>query len=430
MLPFELTRRGLMGGAAALTASTLASAPAHGERATEWANVGRLIDRYVGERKVANMVVALGRGQERPTVIAGGLDTFARPRRSDRESIYRIYSMTKPITGMAVMQLISEGKLGLDQPLHEVLPKFREMQVQKVYDGAITADNLEPAVRPITIRHLLTHTSGLGYSVVQQGPIAEAFRENGLVSGLVTRLQSLPVFRGTAVPSLALFADRLAEMPLVCQPGTRWSYSTGADLLGRVIEVVSGQPFDAFLQQRFFDPLGMADTRFQVPRSDAPRMTTSYFLAGGTLLPVDLGDDSIFMDAPPFPFGGSGLTSTPVSYDRFLAMLLGYGQFEGRRVIDEAAVRLGTSDLLPATLGGQSEYGTKWGFGALGRVGRGGVADGTYGWAGAAGTLGFVDLKIQLRAGLFTQYMPQMAYPLIDEFPEAILADLAAQARA
>ena len=110
-------------------------------------------------------------------------------------------------------------------------------------------------------------------------------------------------------------------------------------------------------------------------------------------------------------------------------MLLGYGEFDGKRVLSEAAVRLGTSDLLPDTLTGKDEYGTTWGFGALGRVGRGDQA-GVYGWAGAAGTLGFVDMKRQLRAGLFTQYMPQMEYPLLDEFPAAILADLAAQDRA
>src|SRR5690606_36907802 len=164
-------------------------------------------------------------GDEPPTVIGAGLDSFTEPRRSDGRSIYRIYSMTKPITGMAAMMLIDEGKLGLDQPLHEILPAYRTMQVQKVYDGPITADNLEPAVRPITIRQMLTHTAGIGYGIVQSGPISDAYRERGVVPGLVSRLQDSPAFRGTPVPSLELFADRLAEFPLVYQPGTRWSYS-------------------------------------------------------------------------------------------------------------------------------------------------------------------------------------------------------------
>lgn len=425
---FVFTRRQWLGGAAALGAgAALGELPLLAQTAPGWPAVRRLLASYVDSRKVANMVATLGSGTGAPMVIAAGVDAFTGPRKSDGRSIYRIYSMTKPITGMAVMMLIDEGKLALDQPLHDILPRYRDMRVQKVYDGPITPDNLEPAVRPITIRHLLTHTSGLGYGIVQSGPIAQGYRDRGVVPGLVTRLQMLPVFRGTPVPSLELFADRLAEFPLVYQPGTRWSYSTGLDLLGRVIEVVSGQPFDRFLQERFFDPLGMADTQFHVPRSKAERMTSSYFLYNGTLLPIDLGTDSIFFDKPPFPFGGSGLASTPLDYDRFLEMLLGYGELDGKRVMSESAVRLGISDLLPDTLSPADEYAKgPWGFGAGGRVGRGAEA-GVYGWAGAAGTLGFVHFPLKLRAGLYTQYMPQMSYPLIDEFPAAIRGDLALQ---
>jgi CubicO group peptidase (beta-lactamase class C family) len=330
---------------------------------------------------------------------------------------------------MAIMSLVDEGRLGLDQPLHEILPAFRSMQVQKVYDGPITADNLEPAARPMTIRQMLTHTAGLGYGIVQSGPIAGAFRERGVVPGLVTRLQALPVFRGTPVQGLDVFADRVAELPLVYQPGTKWSYSIAFELLGRVIEVVSGQPFDRFLRERFFDPLAMGDTGFQVPREDAGRMTTSYFLANGTLLPIDLPENSIYFDPPPLPFGGAGLASTPRDYERFLAMLLNHGEIDGTRVMSERAVRLGTSNLLPDTLRPGGEYETDWDYGAGGRVGKGATA-GAYGWAGAAGTLGFVYYPLNLRAGLYTQYMPSMAYPLIDEFPAAILADLAAAGRA
>jgi len=421
---FSLSRRQWLGGAALLGAG--AAMPAFARTSGAWPNVTALIDSYVDARKVADMVVALGFEADEPTVIAAGFDTFGKPRLSDASSIYRIYSMTKPITGMAAMILIDEGKLGLDQPLYEILPKFRNMQVQKVYDGPISADNLEPAARPITIRQMLTHTAGIGYGIVQQGPISDAFRDRGVVPGLITRLQNVPLFRGTPVGSLELFADRLAEMPLVYQPGTRWSYSMGLDLMGRVIEVVSGQPFDTFLQQRFFDPLGMVDTGFYVPQDKANRLTTNYFLNGGMLLPIDPGDASIYLDKPPFPFGGAGLVSTPRDYDRFLEMIVRNGEFEGKRVMSEAAVRVGTSDLLPDTLAPDGGYeGGRYGYGAGGRVGKG-AESGIYGWAGAAGTIGFVERNTGLRAGLYTQYMPSMAYPLLDEFPAAILKDLAA----
>jgi len=426
-----LTRRQWLGGAAAFgAAASLPAFPAWAQTPAAWPNVTRMIANYVDTRKVANMVVTLGFGEAAPTVIASGLDSLSGLRTSDASSIYRIYSMTKPVTGMAIMSLIDEGRLGLDQPLHEILPKFRTMQVQKVYDGPITPDNLEPAVRPITIRQMLTHTAGLGYGIVQSGPIAAAFRERGVVPGLVTRLQALPIFRGTPVQGLDVFADRVAEFPLVYQPGTKWSYSIGFELLGRVIEVVSGQPFDRFLQERFFDPLAMGDTGFQVPRESAARMTTSYFLANGNLIPIDLAENSIYFDPPPLPFGGAGLASTPSDYDRFLSMVLNRGEFGGNRVMSEAAVRLGTSNLLPDTVEPANAYEQgSWDYGAGGRVGKGATA-GAYGWAGAAGTLGFVYAPLNLRAGLYTQYMPSTAYPLIDEFPAAILADLAAAGRA
>ena len=433
MLVFDtpLTRRQWLGGAAMAGAGAALGWPqlALAQDAAAWPHVEELIQSYVNGRKVANMVAPLGFGQRPPTVLADGTLALGGTRPANADSLYRWYSMTKPITGMAAMILVDEGKLALDQPLYEIIPAFKMMQVQKVYDGPVTPGNLEPAARPITIRMLLTHTSGIGYGIVQTGPIVQAYQARGVVPGLVTRLQNLPVFRGTAVPSLKLFADRLAEFPLVYQPGTHWSYSMGADLMGRVIEVVSGQKFDDFLRERFFEPLGMKDTHFQVPRSKADRMTTSYYVAGGTLLPIDLGSDSIFMDPPPFPFGGSGLASTPRDYDKFLQMLAASGTYKGQLVMSEQAVRMGTSNLLPSTVRPKPDSKgldldlSKYGFGAFGRVGKGSQAS-IYGWAGAAGTIAFVDTRSGLRAGLYTQYMPSDAYPLIDEFPAAITADI------
>lgn len=396
--------------------------------ADSWPNVDAMIGRYVSERKVANMVAALGWKQDEPVFRAMGRDGFGTPRLSDADSLYRIYSMTKPVTGMAAMILVDEGELILDQPLHDVLPKFRDMQVQKEYDGSIGPENLEPAVRPITIRHLLTHTAGLGYGIVQQGPIAELYRERGLVPGQVSRAETPGAFRGTPAASLEEFADRLAEAPLVYQPGTRWSYSVSLDLLGRVIEVVSGQPFDSFLQDRIFDPVDMASTFFRVPESEVHRLTTNYLVAGELLLPVDPSHNSVYLDEPPFPFGGAGLVSSPRDYDRFLQMLAGYGEIEGRRVMSEAAVRLGTSNLFPDTLDPADGFAQGFGFGAGGRVGKG-DAEGVFGWFGAAGTAGLVDMKSGLRHSLYTQYMPAQAYPAAEEFPAAVAADVALQKR-
>ena len=431
------SRRSLLRGGAFMSAGAIMAgvpmaglgrmAMARNADGAAWTAVSALVDSYVDPRKLANMVAVMGWQQHEATVIAKGGLSIGNARQAGADSIFRIYSMTKPITGMAVMSLIDEGRLGLDQPLAEILPAFADMQVQKTYDGSIT--DLEPARRPITIRHLLTHTAGLGYSIIQKGPIARAYEAAGVVPGQVTKLPLGAAFgRGEPVRGLDVFADRLAELPLVAQPGTRWSYSVGLDLLGRVIEVVSGMSFDAFLQERFFDPLEMTSTGFRVDRSDVDRLTTNYGVIAGNLIPIDPPRQSVYLDEPAFPFGGAGLVSTPRDYDRFLQMLVGYGEFEGKRIMSERAVRVGTSNLLPPSVDTAGTMAAGAGFGAGGRVGLGDQA-GTYGWGGAAGTVALVDMKRGLRASAYTQYMPSDAYPIHAAFPAAVVSDLVAQAR-
>ena len=386
---------------------------------TNWANVAERIEHYVGTGKVANMVASFGWGNEAPHSVARGNLGFGSTTAADLDSLYRIYSMTKPITGMATMMLIDDGKLGLDQPLADILPAFADMQVQKEYDGAITPDNLETAERPITIRQLLTHTAGLGYGIIQQGPIKTAYEDRGLIPGQVSRLPIPGLGRGTPVSSLEAFADGLAQMPLVYQPGVKWSYSVSLDLLGRVIEVVEKKPFDQVLQERLFDPCGMESTYFRVPSSELDRYTDNYGIMAGVPLPIDPAANSIYLDNPAFPFGGAGLVSSPRDYDRFLRMLLGYGKIDGKRVMGELAVRVGTSNILPRGVQTEGTWVAGQGFGAGGRV-----VDGAFGWGGAAGTLASVDFKSGLRAGLYVQYMPSESYPIRSDFLTALAKDL------
>ena len=414
----------LLGAGAALGSLPLGSAA--WAQANRWSSVAKLANDYVSARKVANIVAAIGFGQAAPEVVEVGTLALGQTVPAGIDSLYRIYSMTKPVTGMAAMMLIDEGKLGLDQPLADILPAFANMQVQKTYDGSIT--DLEPATRLITIRHLLTHTAGLGYSIIQKGPIKTAYEEAGLVPGQVTKLPIAAMFgRGNTVKGLDKFAEGLARMPLIAQPGTRWSYSVGLDLMGRVIEVASGQAFDAFLHDRIFAPTGMDSTWFQVPPSELGRLATNYGVVNGTLLPIDPPTQSVYSDAPAFPMGGAGLVSSARDYDRFLRMLLGYGKIDGKRVMSELAVRVGTSNLLPEGVDLGGALGGVQGFGAGGRVGMGDQA-GTYGWGGAAGTVGFVDFRRGIRATMMTQYMAATPYPLTDEFTKAVIADLAAMA--
>jgi len=251
--------------------------------------------------------------------------------------------------------LIGIVKMTLDQARQEILPQFRRMYVQNTPDGSIRAVHAAP--RPITIRHLLTHTSGLGYAIVQHGPIVALMEDKGLIPGQVTRLPIAGFSRAKSVNGLATFAERLAQVPLVYDPGTRWSYSMGLDVMGRVVEVLSGKPFDVYLKDEIFTPCGMKDTFFQVPKADAKRLTTNYGVVRGIFVPIDEGANSIFLDKPGAPFGGAGLVSTPRDYDRFLRMLAQFGEIGGKRVISEKAVRLGTSNLLPASVPGPDNLG-------------------------------------------------------------------------
>jgi len=421
----QLSRRALLRSGAWLTAgASLAGSPFGSlafarDTTRSWPAVTSLIEKYAGARKVANMVATLGWGDRAAQVISQGTLAIGGEAKAGADSLYRIYSMTKPITGMAAMMLIDEGKIGLDQPLADVLPAYSSMMVQKTYDGSVT--DLVPAERPITMRMLLTHTAGLGYGIVQKGPIQKLYEERGLIPGQVSRLPIPGLSRAKPVHGLDVFANELAKAPLVLQPGSKWSYSVGLDLMGRVIEVASGQKFDAFLKERIFDPAGMTSTWFTVPESEVGRLTTNYGILNDTPIPLDPAASSIYLDVPAFPMGGAGLVSSSRDYDRFLEMLLGFGVIEGKRVMSEAAVRVGTSNLLPETATTKGTWIEGQGFGAGGRV-----SDGNYGWGGAAGTVAFVSYKAGLRANMMTQYMPSEAYPLHAAFPEAVLADLAA----
>lgn len=422
----QLSRRSLLRGSACLTATgLLAQVPfthALAKSTMMWPGITATVEDYVATGKVANMIATFGWGQQAPSAIARGTLELGGAAKADMDSLYRIYSMTKPVTGICAMMLVEDGVLGLDQPIAELLPAFAEMKVQKVYDGPITEDNLEPALRPITVRHLLTHTAGLGYTIIQKGPIKTAMEDTGVIAGQVSRIPIPGLGRGKPAGSLEAFADALARLPLVLQPGTKWSYSVGLDLLGRVIEVAEGKPFDQVLKERVLGPCGMDSTWFAVPGSEVGRLTTNYGILGGVPLPMDPAASSIYLDTPPFPMGGAGLVSSPRDYDRFLAMLLGYGKLDGKRVMSETAVRVATGNILPKGASVEGTWMQGQGFGAGGRV-----TDDAFGWGGAAGTAAFVKFGGGgLRAQLFTQYMPSEAYSIQNKFPELVAADLAA----
>lgn len=420
-MTINVHRRQFLGGSAvaaglvALPSSIWATVPS-----AHWDAVRKAMQGFVDTRYVPGAVGLLARGTDAPTVLKTGTLAFDSSVPVDENSLFRCYSMTKPITGIAAMMLIEDGKLQLDQNIADFLPGFANPRVLTDPDKSLDS---RPAARPITVRNLLTHTAGLGYTIVTKGPLLDAYFRLGLTPASASRkpIPGQPAI--TTAPSLAEFADRLATLPLIADPGTVWSYSVSLDLLGRVIELASGQPFDRFLQDRIFLPLGMTSSYFQVPQSEIGRLTTNYFGAPFGTFPMDPGKDSVFLDKPAFPFGGAGLVSSPRDYDRFLAMLMGEGAVGGARIMQTQTAKLAMSNLVPDGTRMES-FVTGQGFGAGGRVTISprdtGEGIGTFGWGGAASTIGWVDRTRGVRASGWSQIMTMSKQPFVEDFSKSV----------
>jgi CubicO group peptidase (beta-lactamase class C family) len=426
MVETKLERRDFLRGLAALGLSGALPLQALARAAGgDWPMVRAVLD-SLAPAKLPGLAGAIGRDTAPADFLFAGTLAKDSATKIDADTLWRVYSMTKPITGMAAMMLIEDGKLKLDQNIADFLPGFANPRV--LVDPAKDLES-RPAKAPITVRNLLTHTAGLGYSIITKGPLLDAYNRLGILPGQVSRqkMPGVPYF--PTAPSLAEFADRLATLPLIADPGVKWSYSISLDLLGRVIELASGKSFDGFLQERMFDPLGMTSTYWQVPASEAGRLVTNHFATAIGLIPIDPGATSIYLDKPAFPFGGAGLVMSARDYDRFLLMLAGQGAADGKRIMKTDTVKLGMSNLLVPGVDTAGTFAEGQGFGAGGRVviaaTPGGQGVGTYGWAGAAATIAWVDPVRGIRASGFAQYMPDAIYGFPKEFAKAVYADLA-----
>lgn len=406
-----------------------------------------LFDSYVSTGKMPGIVGAFGVG-ERPTIFvsAGRIADEPTAMAAGPDSLWRVYSMTKPITAMAAMILVEEGKIKLDQPVSDFIPAFRAMRVQ------ISPDSLEsrPAARPITIRNLLTHTAGLGYTIITKGPLLAEYNRLGLNPGALSAPLEIAA-RKTRPATLEAFANRVAEAPLIADPGTRWSYSIGLDVMGRVIEVAGGMPFDTFVQKRIFDPLKMTSSYWTVPQSKVGRFATNYIfqreamvqLAQGRpvdvskideklRIPIDPAASSVWLSPPSFPYGGAGLVMSARDYDRFLHALQDGGALDGVRVLKPETARLMMSNLLPPGVTyTPTPDGTpmpRMGYGAGGSVyledKPGGGARGTYGWGGAAGTIAWVDPARKARGAVMVNYFPADQWGMRKTVVTTLMTDL------
>ena len=354
------------------------------------ARIGPTMQRFIDNERTAGIMTLVARRGEIVHWDAHGW----RVRDEDPlepNDIFRIYSMTKPVTSVAAMILVEEGRLSLDDPLSSVIPSFADVQV---YDDG----EFRPPARPILIRDLFSHTSGLTYGVFGNTPVDSLYRRslNALDMG------------GSA--DLAERVEVIASLPLVDDPGDRWVYSMSTDVLGRVVEVVSGQPLDAFFRERIFEPLGMVDTGFHVAEGRTGHFTQVYLRGRDGLVAPPSPNGDRFTRPPSWYSGGGGLTSTAADYLRFCEMLLGEGERDGVRILRPETVALMTRNHLPdemiPVLGLPGQ-----GFG-LGFAVSVGENPGTYWWSGVANTYFWIDPEEEIIAFAWTQLQPYGMAPV------------------
>ena len=333
--------------------------------------------KLVDDKQVAGLVTLLERHGKVVAFNAVGQKDVRTVDPVQKDSIFRIYSMTKPLTGLAMMMLYEEGKWRIDDPVARYIPEFAKMKVYtgKNEDGT---PKLEDAKRSMTMRELMTHTAGLGYVLSANNPVDKMIIDGNVLN--------------SAVP-LKNMIDGLAKLPLLAQPGTRWSYSIGVDVQGYLVEKFSGMPFADFLRTRVFEPLGMKDTAFYVPKEKLSRLALVHNGSpNGLVVDENRPDPTV---VPLGPSGGGGLFSTAMDYARFCEMMLGGGQLNGVRIIAPRTVEMMRTNYVNPDALKTMQPGTGWGmdFQIVMDAAAAGdsVPNGTYSWFGIAGTWFWID---------------------------------------
>ena len=374
----------------------------HLARITQW------MRRWVDSGKLPGLLVAIVRNDRLAWFETCGYRDVETKRAVEPDTIYRIYSMTKPITTVAALMLYEEGCFQLDDPVAKFIPAFADTRV--FAGGDADSFTTEPLVRPVTVHDLMIHTSGLTYG----------FQHEHAVDALYRKRQ---VEFNANIGPLAGVVEAAAAQPLVFQPGTRWNYSVSTDVLGRLVEIWSGVPLDTFFDERILRPLDMRDTGFHVPEGQGDRLASSYIQADdGGLALVDPAGESRFLEPAVTLSGGGGLVSTAADYLRFVRMLRGHGTLEGARILGRKSVELMTTNHLPGDLAdmGRPRF-AEMPFAGIGfGLGVSVLLDpakarilgspGEYAWGGMASTAFWADPAEDMIVLLLTQLMPSSAY--------------------
>jgi CubicO group peptidase (beta-lactamase class C family) len=385
------------------------------------ARIDRHFDRYVRDGRLPGWQVVLSRAGKVAYLGSSGRRDVEAGLPVELDTLWRIYSMTKPVTSVAAMMLWEEGAFELKDPVSRFIPAFADARVFR--GGTALKPVTDPVVEPVRMWHLLTHTAGLSYGFHHAHPVDAMYREAGFEWGTPPGLD------------LAACCDAWARLPLLFQPGSEWNYSVATYVVGRVVEVLSGQPLDAFLSERIFVPLEMTDTAFSVEAPDAGRLAALYSPDPATGLAAR--NDAMGSHAlrPPDAFsGGGGLVSTAADYRRFAQMLLGEGELGEVRLLGSRTVRFMACNHLPGRadleafgrpLFAETTFdGVGFGLGfsvvADPVAGRFPSSPGEFGWGGAASTAFWVDPVEQLTALFFTQLLPSSTHPIRSQLHQLV----------
>ena len=384
--------------------------------------IDKLLQNYINEGGVNGTVAMIVRNGKIAYYKAFGYNDSKNKTPLQKDAIFRIASQTKAITSVAVMMLYEEGKFLLDDPLHRYIPEFRNQQVLEKYNEADSSYTTVPAKRQITIRDLLTHTSGIGYAQIGSPQANAIYHKAGVIGGI-----------GVKGYVLADVMKKLGPLPLFHQPGEKWTYGLNTDLLGYLVEVVSGVTLDEFFRKRIFEPLGMKDTYFFLPPDKYNRLALLHMEDSTTKKAVPMTEtyqiNGLFIRDYPktngtYFSGGGGLSSTVYDYALFLQMLLNEGTLNGKRILSRHSVRMMTMNQIGDLPFGNNKFGL--GFGIITEKGSSVLPTpaGVYEWGGMFATTYWVDPKEKIVALVYRQIFPTTVRSFPDKFKVLVYSAL------
>lgn len=388
--------------------------------------ISKHFDSYVSSGRLAGYLATVARRGEVAYVARGGFRDREEEKEMSNDTIFRIYSMTKPITSVAAMRLWEEGRFELTDRLDKYLPAFSD---PSIYSGGMPEQpETVPAKNPILLWHVMTHMTGMTYGFQWNHPVDAIYRLAGYEWGSPKQ------------DNLESLVNDFAKFPLIFEPGTAWNYSVATDVLGRVIEVLTGEPLDVALRRLVLEPLGMDETEFSIDENKADRLMQLYVPDGSSpsqAVPVpQLGGNPF--KAPSAFSGGGGLLSTAHDYSRFTSMLLGGGVLNGVRILSQRTVAMMTRNYLPGDDDLESMAQDSFSENASAGLGFGlgfsvvmdprrsltATSKGSYAWGGAASTLFWVDPVEELEVAFYTQLLPSGTYPLRTQMSQLVYSSI------